>query len=260
MAHVRVAGRLLCLPRSGAAVGQQVRYRSLRDAIHDKQLREAQQKRSEHAALEADLKGLDADLRAAHHEYDLKSTGYAEVDQRARQAEEVVAAMSEEEIRENQEIIKNMLVRGLRAFGVAVLGIAIAVYAYRKKRLEMAEKKREADGPEVDVSVTLREFQQTVSDAMAEQSEEPVEVNHEPAAWYTVKYWKKSPAEDVASAPVQPPGEDEGAVHDAVPVEAGSQSSLARPSSEVVMKVGASVAAAAAVAELLRLFCLPSRK
>eukprot|EP01064_Diplonema_japonicum_P005326 TRINITY_DN13592_c0_g1_i1.p1 TRINITY_DN13592_c0_g1~~TRINITY_DN13592_c0_g1_i1.p1 ORF type:complete len:142 (+),score=34.02 TRINITY_DN13592_c0_g1_i1:45-428(+) len=110
------------------ALRHQHRFGSLRDRMNSKKTVDS---------FEAEVQQLNQDIE----NLDRRETGFAEIDRQARQAEEVVGAMTEEEIKENQEIIKRMLVRGLRAAVVVILGFWMVMVAYRRKRQEIEERR-----------------------------------------------------------------------------------------------------------------------
>eukprot|EP01061_Rhynchopus_euleeides_P048019 TRINITY_DN9991_c0_g1_i1.p1 TRINITY_DN9991_c0_g1~~TRINITY_DN9991_c0_g1_i1.p1 ORF type:complete len:189 (+),score=76.92 TRINITY_DN9991_c0_g1_i1:66-632(+) len=163
---------------SGSAVAllasSQQRYASLRSRLQSDDLAKQQRLQADAFNLDSDLSQLSDDLKKSQQmEQHLRfqSTGDADIDRRATGVNEVVEEMSEDELKENQEIIKNMLARGLRAFVVCAFGFAIALYVYREKRRQLAERKR-SESVEEDVSATLKTFQKAFEDATEEKADE----------------------------------------------------------------------------------------
>ncbi|KAJ9462124.1 hypothetical protein DIPPA_14862 [Diplonema papillatum] len=165
---------------------RQQRWATMRDRVNSLKLAEeaeANRNRSTNGLPEqvdpASMTGEELQRRLESLQREMKldrqhNTGYADVDDSANRVEEIVQAMTEEEIRENQEIIKRMLVRGLRAFAIIGFGMSVVIYVYRRKRAEVAERKRLSSRDE-DASVTLKEFQEAFESAISEDDESEVE-------------------------------------------------------------------------------------
>ena len=107
----------------------QRRYGSLRDRLNSEQL-----------AKDVEKANSDYQQQDFSKEFDFKQINeknFPDEYEQHRRVEEVVEAMTEEEIKENTEIIKRTLIRGLRAAVIIGIGFAAFIFTYRMKRAEV---------------------------------------------------------------------------------------------------------------------------
>eukprot|EP01062_Namystynia_karyoxenos_P007907 TRINITY_DN1278_c3_g1_i1.p2 TRINITY_DN1278_c3_g1~~TRINITY_DN1278_c3_g1_i1.p2 ORF type:complete len:230 (+),score=76.41 TRINITY_DN1278_c3_g1_i1:74-691(+) len=89
-------------------------------------------------------------------------------------AGEAIAQMTEEEVRENLEILKSTAARGARAAAVVAVGMAALIFAYRHKRRQAAEAAALAQAQQGDEeqAAVLGELSAALTGAMREQAQQ----------------------------------------------------------------------------------------